>query len=357
MSDYRRSPPQQGLPLIQLNPQQIPVRDQFEACRQATASLYESLPLGDTSSVQSSVKAYLLDQLVVGVAQFPAHRSLRTRRHLANGDTDYINLNLYLYGGMQGSLGQAPLYFAPDRVALLDFARPYVAIRQASQVLGVTIPRQLIRSSSRIYRQLPTFSWSLDSPQWRLLAGAMRRLWRDLPGIPLADAATVASEFLALLNGLLDQGFGDRPQPGTALDNSLGGVLRDYLTDNPIRPDLSVEHLVERFQCSRATLYRLFKEDGGVKRFVTDQRLARSFHDLASPEVCGQRVKDVAESWGFFNASHFNRLFRQRFDMTPSDVMADADDSMSPALIDCSTHSRDDIQRLNSWFNGRKTGE
>ena len=124
MSDCRRGPPRQGLPLMQLNPREIPARHQFEAYRQATASLYESLPAGDASRVRTSVKAYLLDQLVVGVAQFPAQRSLRTRRHLANGETDYINLNLYLYGGMRGSLGEVPLHFAADRVALVDFAHP-----------------------------------------------------------------------------------------------------------------------------------------------------------------------------------------------------------------------------------------
>ena len=110
---------------------------------------------------------------------------------------------------------------------------------------------------------------------------------------------------------------------------------------------------MEHFHCSRATLYRVFKADGGVKRFVTDQRLARSFHDLASPGVSGQRVKDVAEAWGFFNASHFNRLFRQRFDITPSDVMATTDGSVPPVPIDCPQRSQDDIQRLSCWFQGR----
>ena len=141
------------------------------------------------------------------------------------------------------------------------------------------------------------------------------------------------------------------------MDPSLGLVLRDYLDDNLIRRDLSVEHLVERFQCSRATLYRLFKDDGGIKRYLTDQWLARSFHDLAVPGPSGQRVKDVAESWGFSNPSHFNRLFRQRFDIKPSDVMAVADGSPQPAPIDCSTRCQQDVEGLSAWLEGRLTDE
>ena len=37
----------------------------------------------------------------------------------------------------------------------------------------------------------PMFSWPLDSPQGRLLAGAMRILWWELPGIPRSDVVAV----------------------------------------------------------------------------------------------------------------------------------------------------------------------
>lgn len=148
---------------------------------------------------------------------------------------------------------------APDRVSLQDYARPYASIVQASEVLRVTIPRHLSRTSGRIYRQMLMFSWSLDSPQGRKLAGALHILWRDLAGIPPQDAASVGDQFLALLNGILDRELGDSPHSDSALDNSLGLVPREYLIANLVRPDLSVEHPVERFQCSRATLHRLFK--------------------------------------------------------------------------------------------------
>jgi len=315
----------------------------------------EILPVGESPGAPTSTTTYLLDQLVVTTARLAEQRCLRARRHLAHGETDYVTLHLYLRGSMRGSLGGVPLHMAPDRVSLQDYAHPFTSTAKASLVLGVTIPRRLIRSSGQIYRRAPMFSWSLDSPPGRLLAGAMRSLWRALPGIRPQDAHAAANEFVALVNGILDRGFGNQPQPDSLLDNSLGIVLRAYLTANLLRPDLTVEHLCERFHCSRATLYRLFKNDGGVRRFVTDQRLARSFHALALPGPNGRRVKDVAERWGFFNASHFNRLFRQRFDMVPSEVMANPDGSVSPDLSDCPTHCQQDMLRLNAWFEGRLT--
>ena len=108
MSDQRQNLPHKGLYQVRLNPREIPARHQFEAWRQAIAPMYEVLPLKDTLSVETNITSYLLDELVVGMAQFTEHRSLRTRRHLANGETDYVSLQLYLRGSLRGNLGGVP---------------------------------------------------------------------------------------------------------------------------------------------------------------------------------------------------------------------------------------------------------
>jgi AraC-like DNA-binding protein len=33
------------------------------------------------------------------------------------------------------------------------------------------------------------------------------------------------------------------------------------------------------------------------------------------------RVHQIAERWGYYNASHFHRRFKQRFGCSPSDVV------------------------------------
>ena len=47
MSDYRRSPPQQGLPLIQLNPQQIPAQPDLRGVA-SNSNIFMAVGLGGT---------------------------------------------------------------------------------------------------------------------------------------------------------------------------------------------------------------------------------------------------------------------------------------------------------------------
>jgi hypothetical protein len=43
-----------------LDPQEIPAQYQFEAWRQATTPLYESLPVGDAPSVRTRISSYVV---------------------------------------------------------------------------------------------------------------------------------------------------------------------------------------------------------------------------------------------------------------------------------------------------------
>jgi AraC-like DNA-binding protein len=45
--------------------------------------------------------------------------------------------------------------------------------------------------------------------------------------------------------------------------------------------------------------------------------LDASRRDLANPRLLEQSVSDIAFSWGFNNAAHFSRSFRDEYRMTP----------------------------------------
>jgi AraC-like DNA-binding protein len=65
---------------------------------------------------------------------------------------------------------------------------------------------------------------------------------------------------------------------------------------------------------------RIFAESGSTfTQYVTEQRLAAAYKALRhiSNDL---PISTIAYDCGFANVSHFNRLFRQRFGCTPSDV-------------------------------------
>jgi AraC-like DNA-binding protein len=56
--------------------------------------------------------------------------------------------------------------------------------------------------------------------------------------------------------------------------------------------------------------------------FVLAERLARAHRLLVDSAHLGLKVSEIAYSVGFSDLSYFNRTFRLRFGMTPSDVRA-----------------------------------
>ena len=72
-------------------------------------------------------------------------------------------------------------------------------------------------------------------------------------------------------------------------------------------------------------LHMLFEDDGAsFSEFVVGQRLARAHRMLSDPRQMAQTVNAIALHVGFNDVSYFNRTFRRRFGMTPSDVRATA---------------------------------
>jgi AraC-like DNA-binding protein len=55
-------------------------------------------------------------------------------------------------------------------------------------------------------------------------------------------------------------------------------------------------------------------------QYVLDQRLALAYHRLRHPRFAGRTVSSIAHDAGFGDLSYFNRTFRRRYSVTPSDV-------------------------------------
>lgn len=89
--------------------------------------------------------------------------------------------------------------------------------------------------------------------------------------------------------------------------------------------DLSVVSVAARHKISPRYLQLLFEESGGTfTQFVAERRLQKAHRLLTDPARADALVSSIAYDCGFADVSHFNRVFRQRFGGTPSDVRAAA---------------------------------
>jgi AraC-like DNA-binding protein len=84
---------------------------------------------------------------------------------------------------------------------------------------------------------------------------------------------------------------------------------------------LTVAALAARHHISERYLHKLFEdEELTYSRFVLDRRLALAYRRLRQPRSAERTISSIAHDTGFGDLSYFNRTFRRRYGITPSDA-------------------------------------
>jgi transcriptional regulator GlxA family with amidase domain len=90
--------------------------------------------------------------------------------------------------------------------------------------------------------------------------------------------------------------------------------IRTRLSDEALSPS----RVARATRISRATLYRLFDEAGGVRKYIQTQRLAQ-LRDSLSDSSQQQSVAALAFDAGFASEHHASRSFREAFGLPPAE--------------------------------------
>jgi AraC-like DNA-binding protein len=94
---------------------------------------------------------------------------------------------------------------------------------------------------------------------------------------------------------------------------------------------LGVETVARAHRVTPRCVQRLFESEGTTfSKYLLDRRLARVRRMLADPACAGRTVSAIALEAGFGDVSYFNRRFRRRCGMSPSDARAQAQEEGRP---------------------------
>ena len=102
-------------------------------------------------------------------------------------------------------------------------------------------------------------------------------------------------------------------------------ALKDDIAKNIDQPDLSVSSLARRHRYTPRCVQRLFEMEATTfTEYVLEQRLLRAHRILTDPKRASEKISVVAWDSGFGDVSYFNRAFRRRYGLAPSDVRDEA---------------------------------
>ena len=163
-----------------------------------------------------------------------------------------------------------------------------------------------------------------------------------------AGAGHVASKLLDLLCGSgsdIDTGLGlslsaaaldaivisetrDDPNDGVAKSHSQVELLRRVriiVMANLSDPDLSTESIAREAGISVRYLHKIFAGTGAsLNKWIQQERLARSYRQLANPRNLHRTIQDIAFSNGFNDSGYFSNRFLRAYGVKPSQVRSAA---------------------------------
>lgn len=151
-----------------------------------------------------------------------------------------------------------------------------------------------------------------------VLAGALEGAAAGLEVVGASAWPTIAQSLaelaLSLTSELATSSDAGRGAAQGALLQRVCQTLERRLDE----PDLTPARLAQAEGISERYLQKLFEAAGdSFSHYLRERRLQRAFADLANPAMTNCPVSEIAFRYGFNDAAHFSRAFRDRFGLSP----------------------------------------
>lgn len=338
------------LPSVSLLPGMLPNEELFWHWRRGIAPYFDSVPLADPREPPQVPEIHMFNAggFIFFDTKFSRQKFIRDNAWLRrNDDSDHVGLQLFLRGRNQVENGGRDFVMNAQSIFAVNLGYEIDAYCSDAEVLTVVLPRDILSE------QLPNLCdargpiFETDSTAGQLFCGFLHLLRRTLPTATAADAPVLTESLYGLLRALVAAGDPSSIEAQHGVITALQRYVDGHLGD----PDLGVETLCAKFRLSRATLYRLMKDLGGVREYILRRRLMASFRALTAPANRKRRIFDIAQDFGFVDQSHFSARFRAHFSVAPSEIREAAggqDPDGAPVLPD-PEDGLPDVELMQRW--------
>lgn len=277
-------------------------------------------PRGDAGQAFSgSIVAHHLPGLDLSVVCSGAQHVTRTREAIARSADDCFIVSLQTRGGAVISQDGRHAVMAPGDFAIYDSTRPYTLhFDDEFEEIVLKMPGDELRSLLRRTDELTATTVSGRSAAGHLLINMVSTLRDEAESLNPASAAAVASGVISVLvAGLQSLPACGKAEPSTMNAYHLARIKQ--VIERRLRdPSLGLEQVAAELGMSVGHLHRLFKgEPVTAAQYLWQRRLEACSRELLDPRRARASVAEIAFAWGFNDAAHFSRSFRERFKCSP----------------------------------------
>ena len=274
----------------------------------------------DVDGFRGQMRSRVLDRMSIVEVTATSHEVHRTPALIARAHERYFKLNLQLEGTGLLVQDNREAVLRPGDLAIYDTSRPYtLTFEEQARMMVVMFPCDALALPADYVGQLAAVRMAGSAGLSGIVGQFIRQLSENLDVLSGPSGSRLAANALDLVSTMLHAEMDiapDRMKPQALLAVSI----REYIEANLADPLLSPATIAAAHFISTRHLHNVFHESGTtVASWIRSQRLEGARRDLRDPLHAGKSVGAVAAHWGFLDAAHFSRTFRDAFGVPPSD--------------------------------------
>ncbi|WP_156437846.1 MULTISPECIES: helix-turn-helix domain-containing protein [unclassified Sphingomonas] len=313
--------------LVNVSTDAVPPADRFAYWCNIAYYHFEAMPRPvDAPLFSAEVHGALMRTVEIYRYRSDAVRGVRTTRQIERDGGDMISIGFVIEGERQATQqGDRITRAGPGNLFVYDAARPCELGWTAHRGMHVGLPRRTVVRA--LGHDVPRPSVLIDQLNRTSSITLLRRQFEMvldlLPMVEPHAAALMLDQLVQTISFALMRIEAGPIEGDATRRRALYSVAMMVIDRHLSSPGLSPDLLANRLNCSRATLYRAFADQGTSIAAVIHQRRFERARRLLRTLPASVAVSEIATRCGIYDTINFSRRYRSRFGCTPSDERAD----------------------------------
>jgi AraC-like DNA-binding protein len=288
--------------------------------RRTVASLLLPLDIQtDDEHFHARIDAITVNGIRLFTVSASRHWLERTQRLASAGADPFFSISVQLEGTSTISQHGHHDVLLPGDFTVYDSTVPYERRFEAdSTSLVVMFPQQLINLPPKALAGIAGLRISGAEGLGAIVSAFLAGMARNLKALEGRLGLSMAASMVDLVTAAFSEKMGivapnrsrSRLEQMMAIRESIMAKLPD--------PDLTPDAIAAGHFISTRQLHILFREQGTtVSTWIRERRLEMIRRDLVDPLKEDESIRTLAERWGFPDATHFSRVFKEAYGETP----------------------------------------
>ena len=251
--------------------------------------------------------------------------TLRRTVRLARADPEpSIVVELQLAGRRSVAQYNRRTVLSPGELILLDCRRPYLSTGLDENTKhSVRIPREDLALTDQALARVAGLRLGPRNRVAKLAATYLTGLVGAHRPAAEPDLDAFETPTIELVRAVVATQLGDGVLGREPMESELAVRILDFARQHLTDPDLTATRIARAHNISVRHLYTTLSRSGLVLgEWIRARRLEGCRRELARSTAAGRTISSIAHGWGFGDATHFSRTFREAFGMSPREWRA-----------------------------------